>query len=373
MEQTGIGFRTVNYRMRDWLISRQRYWGTPIPIIYCSVCGEVPIPESDLPVLLPEMEDFGPDGSGRSPLGRVLEFVNAPCPRCGGPAQRETDTMGGFACSSWYFLRFTSTNYKIGPFDPQKMEYWMPVDLYVGGTEHAVLHLLYARFWTKMLADEALLPFREPFSRLINQGQLHGPDGQRMSKSRGNVVTPDEIVAEYGADALRIYIMFMAPFEQNVNWNTKGITGARRFLDKVWKLTLTYWQPANKGIDSRLENELHRTVKIVSERIETFRFNTTVSVLMEFVNLLYERVKSDQWKTSTFQVCLETLMLLLAPVTPYIAEELWITTGHEFSVHQQSWPTYNKELARVETAVIPVQVNGKNTRQYPSCETYNKS
>ncbi len=359
IEQNGIGFRTVNYRMRDWLISRQRYWGTPIPIIYCTICGEVPVPESDLPVLLPEIEDFGPDGSGRSSLGRVPEFFKTLCPRCGGPAQRETDTMGGFACSSWYYLRFTSTDYKIGPFDPQKMKYWMPVDLYVGGTEHAVLHLLYARFWTKMLADEALLPFREPFIRLINQGQLHGPDGQRMSKSRGNVVTPDEIVAEYGADALRIYILFMAPFEQNVNWNTNGITGAHRFLDKVWKLIIKCWQPTNQGIDTGLEHELHWAVKVVSERIETFRFNTTVSVLMEFVNLLIERVKSDQWKTRTFQECLETLMLLLAPMAPYIAEELWITTGHSFSIHQQSWPSYDNELAQVEIVEIPVQVNGK--------------
>ena len=359
LEESGLGYRSINYRMRDWLISRQRYWGTPIPIIYCQTCGLVPVPESDLPVLLPDVDDFAPDGSGNSPLGRIPDFVKAPCPHCGAPAQRETDTMGGFACSSWYFLRFTSPNFHEGPFDPKAMEYWMPVDLYVGGAEHAVLHLLYARFWTKVLADEGLILFREPFSRLINQGQLHGPDGQRMSKSRGNVVIPDKIIEDYGADALRLYGLFMAPFEQNVNWNTDGISGSHRFLNRVWRLVNTYWFPMCEGVDFRLEKELHCTIKIVSERIQTFRFNTMVSALMEFVNLLYERVDIEHWKTRTFQASLETLMLLLAPAVPYIAEELWITTGHEFSVHQQEWPEYNDELVRNEVVEIPVQVNGK--------------
>jgi len=359
LESRGQGCRAVNYRMRDWLISRQRYWGTPIPIIHCPECGEIPVPESDLPVLLPELDDFTPDGSGRSPLSRVSEFVNTTCPNCEGPARRETDTMGGFACSSWYFLRFTSPHYHDGPFEPQAMNYWMPVDLYVGGAEHAVLHLLYARFWTKVLADEGLLPFREPFSRLINQGQLHGPDGQRMSKSRGNVITPDEIVGQYGADALRIYSMFMAPFEQNVDWNTDGIIGARRFLNRVWKLVLTYWQPNLEGCDPALDRENHRAIQSITRRIEFFRFNTMVSALMEFVNVLYERISADQWRTASFQECLETLLVLLAPAAPYIAEELWSLTDHEFSIHQQSWPTYDQGLARVEIMEIPVQVNGK--------------
>jgi leucyl-tRNA synthetase len=359
LEERGQGRHSVNYRMRDWLISRQRYWGTPIPIIHCQACGEVAVPESDLPVLLPEMNDFTPDGSGRSPLDRVPEFVNTICPQCGQAAARETDTMGGFACSSWYFLRFTSPHYHDGPFEPQSMNYWMPVDLYVGGAEHAVLHLLYARFWTKVLNDEGLVPFREPFSRLINQGQLHGVDGLRMSKSRGNVITPDEIVNEYGADALRIYGMFMAPFEQDVNWNTDGITGARRFLTRVWNLAQSHWRPNSEGFDPVLERERHRTIQAVTERIETFRFNTVISTLMEFVNSLYEQVNTDQWKTATFRDCLETLLVLLAPVAPYIAEELWIQTGHDFSVHQQIWPLFDKDLARVETVEIPVQVDGK--------------
>jgi leucyl-tRNA synthetase len=365
LEENGQGRRTVQFRMRDWLISRQRYWGTPIPIIHCPDCGEVPVPESDLPVHLPKMEDFAPDGSGRSPLGRVLEFVNTTCPQCGEPAQRETDTMGGFACSSWYFLRFTSPHYHEGPFESQAMNYWMPVDLYVGGAEHAVLHLMYARFWTKMLADEELIPFREPFARLINQGQLHGPDGQRMSKSRGNVITPDEMVVKYGADALRIYGLFMAPFEQNVDWNMDGITGTRRFLNRVWELVLRHYQELSEDrkpemiFDQALERTRHRTIRAVTERIETFRFNTMISVLMEFVNTLYERVKTDKWRTNTFRECLETLLILLAPAAPYISEELWIQTGHAFSIHQQSWPSYDEELARIEIVEIPVQVNGK--------------
>jgi len=359
LERTGIGHRMVNYRMRDWLISRQRYWGTPIPIVYCQHCGEIPVPESDLPVLLPELEDFIPDGSGHSPLERIPEFVNTTCPSCGESAKRETDTMGGFACSSWYFLRFTSPDYHKAPFEPQAMKYWMPVDLYVGGAEHAVLHLLYTRFWTKMLADECLVPFREPFSRLINQGQLHGADGQRMSKSRGNVVIPDEIVAQYGADALRIYALFMAPFEQNVDWNTEGINGAWRFLNRVWGLVQGYWLDTGDGIDSDLEKDMHRTIKNVTERIEAFRFNTMVSELMTFVNMLYEKVSANNWRTRTFQKGLETLLILMAPAAPYIAEELWIATGHDFSIHQKKWPTYEDRLIQSEMVEIAIQINGK--------------
>jgi leucyl-tRNA synthetase len=241
----------------------------------------------------------------------------------------------------------------------------MPVDLYVGGAEHAVLHLLYARFWTKALADEGLLPFREPFAHLINQGQLHGPDGQRMSKSRGNVIIPDDVVAEYGADALRVYGLFMAPFEQNVDWNTEGINGARRFLNRVWSLVLEYYEDAteNRGpgtaVDLELERARHRTIKNVTGRVETFRFNTMISALMEFTNLLYDRVKTGQWRTTTFRKSLETLLVLLAPPAPYITEELWIRTGHGFSIHQQSWPDYDEVLAQIQTVEIPVQINGK--------------
>lgn len=369
LEQIGLGRRAVQYHLRDWLISRQRYWGTPIPIIHCPDCGEAPAPEADLPVLLPEMEDFAPDGSGRSPLARLPEFVNTTCPQCGGPAQRETDTMGGFACSSWYFLRFTSPHYHSGPFDPEAMEYWMPVDLYVGGAEHAVLHLLYARFWTKVLADEGLLPFREPFARLLNQGQLMGPDGRRMSKSRGNVITPDSIVAEYGADALRIYELFMAPFEQDVEWSTEGLNGARRFLNRAWNLVgETYFESAEaggqaaSGQDMELDRLRQKTIRMVSERIESFRFNTMVSTLMEYFNALAERQRDESgqaWRTASFHQALETLLVLLAPAAPYIAEELWQRTGHQGSVHQQAWPVWDEELAREETRQIPVQIDGK--------------
>jgi leucyl-tRNA synthetase len=362
LESTGMGSRKVQYRMRDWLISRQRYWGTPIPVVHCDHCGIVPVPEEDLPVLLPDMEDFRPDGTGRSPLNRVHEFVNTSCPECDRPAHRETDTMGGFACSSWYFLRFTSPDYHDGPFHPEQMRYWMPVDLYVGGAEHAVLHLLYSRFWTKVLADEGLLPFREPFSRLVNQGQLHGPDGLRMSKSRGNVVIPDDIVSQYGADALRIYGMFMAPFEQNVDWKTDGIQGAWRFMRRVWNLYQSYWDGDSKGIlgeDSKLEQELHKTIMAVTQRIESHRFNTMVSVLMEFTNTLYERIRKDKWHTTTFQECLETLLIILAPAAPFICEELWSQTGHNFSVHQEEWPSWDETKAQEEMVEIAIQINGK--------------
>lgn len=359
--ERGLGGPKVNYRMRDWLISRQRYWGTPIPIVYCPECGEQPVPEQQLPVLLPPMENFSPDVSGRSPLARLPDFVHITCPNCGGPAERETDTMGGFACSSWYFLRFSSPHYDKAPFDPAAMRYWMPVDLYVGGAEHAVLHLLYARFWTKVLADAGLLPFREPFSKLANQGQLLGADGYRMSKSRGNVNTPDSIVDAYSADALRVYEMFMAPFEQDIAWSTEGLNGAWRFLNRLWNLYgETYFQGADsRGEDPELQRMLHKTIRNVGERVESFRLNTMVSALMEFVNFLSDRQRSDAWRTAAFHQALDVLLLLLAPSAPHMAEELWRLTGHTGSVHRQTWPVWNEELARDEIIQIPVQVNGK--------------
>lgn len=361
LDRQGWGRTSVQYKMRDWLISRQRYWGTPIPVIYCENCGEVPIPEEDLPVLLPMMADFTPDGSGRSPLARLPEFVNTSCPACQGPAKRETDTMGGFACSSWYFLRFTSPHYDEGPFEPGAMRYWMPVDLYVGGAEHAVLHLLYSRFWTKVAADAGLVLFREPFTRLMNQGHLLGPDGQRMSKSRGNVINPDDVVAEYGADSLRVYEMFMAPFDQEVAWNTDGINGAWRFLNRIWKLySETYHDTVGaREDDPDLERLLHKTIRKVTERIDEFRFNTMISTLMEFVNDLIDRQRSARWSTATFHQALDTLLLLLAPSVPHITEELWQLTGHPGSIHQQMWPTWDSELARDEVRDIPVQIDGK--------------
>lgn len=361
LERREIGKRTIQYRMHDWLISRQRYWGTPIPIIYCDSCGEVPVSEDELPVLLPKVSDFSPDGSGHSPLSRQADFVNTTCPICGEPAQRETDTMGGFACSSWYFLRFTSPHYDEGPFDPEAMRYWMPVDLYVGGVEHAVLHLLYARFWTHFLADEGLLPFREPFTRLLNQGQMMGTDGYRMSKSRGNVIPPDLMVAKYGADALRIYELFMAPFEQDVDWSIEGIQGARRFLNRIWKLYFdTYLETKTADqTDVDLERALHQVIQDVSKRIESQRFNTVISALMEFINLLSEKYHAGSWRTETFHQALEALLKLLAPVAPFITEELWQQTGHKDSIHIQDWPTWDPEIAASQVIQLPIQVNGK--------------
>lgn len=386
IEKHEYGKRTLQYRMHDWLISRQRYWGTPIPIIHCTTCGEVPVPAEQLPVLLPPMDDFMPDGSGRSPLARVTEFVNTVCPKCGGAAQRETDTMGGFACSSWYYYRFTSPHYTKGPFDPESMRYWMlpghdpdptnnirstqhtGVDLYVGGAEHAVMHLLYARFWTKVMADAGLIPFREPFSILKNQGQLMGPDGKRMSKSRGNVITPDSIAETYGADALRIYEMFMAPFDQDVAWSMDGINGARRFVNRIWNIYSETWETNHispmgefiqQSTDPQLERLLHRTIRRITERIASFRFNTMVSTMMEFVNALSDRQREDRWHTITYHQTLETLLILMAPAVPHISEELWQLTGHTGSVHQQSWPNYDPDLAIEEMVQIPVTVDGK--------------
>jgi leucyl-tRNA synthetase len=361
LAERGLGGSKTTYRMRDWLISRQRYWGTPIPIVYCDDCGEVPVPEDQLPVSLPPMENFRPDGSGRSPLARVTDFVHTRCPICDQPARRETDTMGGFACSSWYFLRFASPRYAQAPFDPIETQYWLPVDLYVGGAEHAVLHLLYARFWTQVMYDAGLIQFQEPFPRLMNQGQLLAPDGSRMSKSRRNIITPDSIVIREGADALRIYGLFMAPFDQDVAWSTDGLVGAQRFIQKIWSLfQQCYLESAlHTDEDSALECRIHQTIQNVTWRIDHFRFNTMISTLMEFVNHLVEVHRSNSWKSVTFHRALNTLILLLAPAAPHLSEELWSLTGHTGSVHTQTWPDWDPSKIEEETVQIPVQINGK--------------
>jgi len=418
MEASGHGNATTNYRMRDWLISRQRYWGSPIPIVYCPLHGEVPLRDDQLPVELPEMADFAPDGSGRSPLARAAEWIKTTCPECGGPAERETDTMGGFACSSWYFLRFCSPDHGVAPFDRAKVDYWMPVDQYVGGAEHAVLQLLYARFWTRVMHDAGLIGFREPFYRLRNQGMLvvstphrratdpnateewipvTGEEAEalraagqsvemrsaKMSKSLRNIITPDEMVTKYGADSLRMYEMFMAPFDQEVEWNEDGINGQRRFMGRVWNLVMDTWKHIHGGgfadTDVQLERLRHKTVKKVTEDMEQFRFNTMVSALMTFANALGERHRGGSWKTATFAQCLETLVLLLAPSAPFIAEGIWQQTGGfgrgvasshfagaaqtKFgpagSVHQQTWPAYDDALTLDNVVTVVVQVNGK--------------
>jgi leucyl-tRNA synthetase len=367
MEEAGYGNRTVQYRMRDWLISRQRYWGVPIPIIHCQRCGVVPVPEEELPVLLPHMPDYLPRGDGRSPLANLPSFVRVSCPACGEPARRETDTMGGFACSSWYFLRFPDRDYERGPFNPKAVQRWLPVDLYVGGAEHAVMHLLYARFWTKVLADAGLIDFREPFPRLASQGILHAADGKRMSKSRGNVVTPDDVIARYGADILRIHLLFMAPFDRNVVWDEEGIIGAERFLQRVWRLC----QADGKQLEGRvrsgsgegLRRATHKTIRRVTEDVEAYKFNTALAAMMEFANTLWtnwEDLGSGQDPPlPAFHEATGVLIRLLAPFAPHIAEELWERQGGEFSVHQQPWPTYDPALTVDETVTLVIQVNGK--------------
>jgi leucyl-tRNA synthetase len=364
MEQAGYGRRAVQYRLRDWLISRQRYWGTPIPVVHCRRCGPQPVPESDLPVVLPYLPDYQPRGDGRSPLANLSEFVETACPNCGGPARRETDTMGGFACSSWYFLRFADPCYQAGPFNPDAVRRWLPVGLYVGGAEHAVMHLLYARFWTKVLADAGLIGFREPFPQLRSQGIVHASDGKRMSKSRGNVVTPDEVVERYGADILRVYLLFIAPFDHNVIWDEEGIAGSERFLHRVWRICQETGQHGGGGTDGQpvAENSLtrgtHKTIRQVTDDVEAFKFNTALAAMMEWVNTLGAHME-EYGTTLAFQEATGILIRLLAPFVPHIAEELWSRREGGFSVHRQPWPVYDLALTADETVTLIVQVNGK--------------
>jgi len=360
----GKGQAQTSYKIRDWLISRQRYWGAPIPIIHCPACGPVAVPEDQLPVLLPDTTDFAPAGDGRSPLARITDWVQTTCPQCGGPARRETDTMDGFACSSWYFLRFPNPQYDEGPFDPTAVRRWLPVDTYVGGAEHAVMHLLYARFWTKVMADAGLIDFVEPFTQLRNQGMLlAASDGRRMSKSRGNVVTPDAIIARYGTDALRAYLLFLGPFDAEATWDEAGIRGVTRFLDKFWRLAEFFDAKAQRGKgakeDAAFERRRHQVIQRVTGDMAEFRFNTAVAALMEYLNYLIDcqdqAIPAGQWRRA-----LESFTLLLAPICPFISEEVWQSTlGRESSVHRQAWPTFDEALTIAAQVTLPVQVNGK--------------
>jgi len=360
LEETGRGRRAVNYRLRDWLISRQRYWGTPIPIVYCERCGTVPVPYEDLPVLLPEDVDFMP--TGESPLKYHEGFRRTHCPRCQGPAERETDTMDTFVDSSWYQYRYLSPHDDRAPFDPEQVAYWCPVDQYTGGAEHAVMHLLYTRFFTKALADLGLLPFREPMLRLFNQGVILGEDGEKMSKSRGNVVDPDEQVARYGADVVRAYLMFMRPWEEGGPWSSRDIEGVARFLRRVWDLVTGPTQrlqgpwPEDEVLE--LRRRTHRTVRKVTEDFERFGFNTALAALMELTNHLY-RVRERLVGSPAWEEALRSLILMLAPVAPHLAEELWERIGGPYSVHTQAWPTYDPELARTPEVTLVVQVDGR--------------
>jgi len=361
LEEQGIGQFAVNYRLHDWLISRQRYWGAPIPIIYCDKCGTVPVPEEDLPVLLPDDVDFMP--TGESPLKFHQGFRYTTCPQCGGPAERETDTMDTFLCSSWYHYRYLSPDYDQGPFDPEVGSYWLPVDQYTGGVEHAVMHLLYTRFFTKVMRDIGLVDFDEPMTRLFNQGIILGSDGYRMSKSRRNVVNPDEMVAQYGADTIRAYLMFIGPWEEGGPWNSQGIEGVWRFLNRAWKVVLEP-KPEVEGEATEeeiadLRRKTHQTIRKATEDMEDFAFNTMLAALMEFNNYLVKAKETPVVHTAAWVEAIESLLLLLAPSCPHIAEELWARTGRPYSVHQQRWPTWSEELAAEEVITLVVQVNGK--------------
>lgn len=354
VENKKLGHKNIQYKLRDWLFSRQRYWGEPFPVVHYPQKDLKTLPANELPVLLPSVPDYEPSDKGESPLARVKEWVNISTPE--GPAQRETDTMPGSAGSSWYFLRYTDPNNDAEPFSFEEQKYWMPVDLYLGGPEHTVGHLLYARFWQKVLFDAGLVSHDEPFQKLVHQGMILGTDGEKMSKSRGNVVNPDHVIQNYGADSLRIYLMFMGPLERDKPWSDTGIQGVRRFLDRVWRLcfdehTNTYLVK-DEAPSQAIEKELHKTIKKVTEDIDNLSFNTAISQMMILVNELYrtgERPKS----------VIVTLTQLLMPFAPHLAEELWSKLGQNGLVSLTSWPKYREDLVKEDSLEMAVQVNGK--------------
>ena len=360
LEAHHLGQPKVTYRLRDWLISRQRYWGTPIPMVYCDACGIVPEKEANLPVKLPEDVEFMP--TGESPLKSHEAFIHTTCPECGGEARRETDTMDTFMDSSWYWFRYLSPHKDDAPIDKDLVAKWCPVDTYTGGIEHAILHLMYARFFTKVMRDLGLIEMDEPFLRLRNQGIILGEDNEKMSKSRGNVVNPDDLVAEYGADTVRAYLMFIGPWDQGGPWNSQGIEGTVRFLNRVWALVTedattsgTADEPARKD----LKRAVHTAIKEVTEDFEDFRFNTAIAELMTLVNAMNKAKTSAMTETEEWSEGVEALIKMLAPIAPHIAEELWQRSGHDGFVHEQSWPSYEESALVKDSVVIAVQVNGK--------------
>jgi leucyl-tRNA synthetase len=359
LESKNIGQKQVNYRLRDWLISRQRYWGTPIPIIHCNNCGVVAVPEKDLPVILPLDQKFGKDG--RSPLLDNKDFLNVKCPECGADAKRETDTMDTFVDSSWYFLRYTNPHYQDGPFDPVAVKRWLPVDRYIGGAEHAVLHLMYARFFTKFLHSKGHLDFNEPFTKLINQGMIDGPDGKKMSKSKGNVINPDDYVDKYGADSVRMYLMFMGPYEDGGPWDPKRFEGTYRFVNKIWELvTSPYYQiNVDTAVESELESKLHKLIKKVTKDVSDVRFNTAIASMMEFVKYAGLVKSKGEVSANQWNIVINTLTKVLAPFAPFLAEEMWEKLGNHESVHAQAWPLYDEKLVKDDIITIVIQVNGK--------------
>ena len=350
LEEKGIGQAKTNYKLRDWVFSRQRYWGEPIPIGHCDKCGYVPIDESELPLLLPEVESYMPTDNGESPLAAMTDWVNTTCPCCGGPAKRETDTMPQWAGSSWYFLRYTDPHNDKALASPEALKYWLPVDWYNGGMEHTTLHLLYSRFWHKFLYDQGVVPTPEPYQKRTSHGMILGENGEKMSKSRGNVVNPDDIVQEYGADTLRTYEMFIGAFDLAASWSEDGVKGCRRFLDRVWKLQDLMTD--EEGYSKDLETKMHQTIKKVSNDFENLKYNTAIAAMMTLLNDFYK-------KGSITRGELKTLIILLNPVAPHITEEMWQIIGFEGRVYQQTWPEFD-EAKTVESSVeIAVQINGK--------------
>ncbi len=360
LAEQGYGRFAVNYRLRDWLISRQRYWGAPIPIVYCAKCGTVVVPEKDLPVLLPDDVDFRP--TGESPLKYHAGFLHTTCPQCGGPAERETDTMDTFVCSSWYQYRYLSPRDGEHPWDPEVGRYWLPVDQYTGGVEHATMHLIYTRFFTKVLRDMGLVWFGEPMERLFNQGIILGEDSEKMSKSRGNVVAPDDLVGQYGADTVRCFLMFIGPWEEGGPWSSQGIEGVQRFLNRAWTLVVEEPPAKEKPADMEekaLRRVTHRTIKAATADIEKFQFNTMIARLMELVNVLMKVRETRLRSTPAWDEAIDALVRMLAPLAPHIAEELWARLGRPYSVHEQPWPAYEEALTVLEEVELAVQVNGK--------------
>ncbi len=354
----GVGEAATNYRLRDWLISRQRYWGSPIPMVHCPKCGIVPIPEDQLPVTLPEDVEWKPTGESPLKLHPTWRFVS--CPQCGGQAERETDTMDTFMCSSWYHLRYLSPDYDKGPFDPREYDYWMPVDIYTGGIEHANMHLIYTRFFHKALRDFGIVEGNEPMLQLRNQGMVLGEDSEKMSKSRGNVVSPDVLVKGYGADATRAFLMFFARWDMGGPWNSGGIDGVSRWLRRVWSIILEPGQAGKSSVESEktLRRKVHQTLASVTRDFEIFEFNTIISSLMELSNEM-ARLKPECGGTSAWKEACEIYVKMLAPVTPHISEELWERMGKPYSIHVQPWPKVDQAAAKADEITLVVQVNGK--------------
>ena len=362
LEELGVGEASVNYRLRDWLISRQRYWGAPIPMVHCPKCGIVPVPEKELPVLLPDDVEWRP--TGESPLRFHPTWKDVPCPKCGGAAERDTDTMDTFMCSSWYHLRYLSPDYDKGPFDPKEYDYWMPVDIYTGGIEHATMHLIYTRFFHKAGRDMGIMKGNEPMIKLRNQGIVLGEDSEKMSKSRGNVVSPDDLVQQYGADTVRSYLMFFARWELGGPWNSQGIEGSARWLRRVWtacseQTKKTGSKEVSDDVLKDLRRKAHQTLKLVTNDFETLEFNTIVAALMELMNEMYKAREAGAVGTSIWEETQDLYLCMLAPIAPHISEELWHRSGMSGSVHLQPWPEYDEDALEEEEITLVVQVNGK--------------